>query len=1195
MQQPTQKSLKSIFSKDVIILTLLGLALLVFSICRRDDAFPAASLDLKVNKKDAINLAIAYAETTGFDVPKKIISSSYFSSDSEAATFLEYQFPISEANALMRTEIPIWHWKVHLLDSKNNEAQVWIGVNGKLHSFERELNKELPAPSVSHEDAVALAEGYAAKELQIDLSKWRLIRDAQTVLPRRVDHSFTWENTIQDLNGGHLQLDAVVSGDKLSKFNYYLHVPDSFQQKFKWLRAQNRALANVSLIFIFLFGIWLPVIFLRKWTKGQLRIKFAVIGGLVAATVAFITNLNEAATIVAGTSNWTMDTFLAKHLLNGVSSALVAGLICTIFFGAIETVYRKAFPAQPSFELFFTQTSNVFRALSVAKSATLGFAVFGITTGYQVIFFLIGKHYGLWSPLAVHDRGIIDDFLPAWHAISIGAQASTLEELGFRIFMLAVIQRTCKSFWIANILQAAIWGFAHCTYAVEPPYARGIELTILGLFYGWMLRRYGVLCLILGHYAFDAYLSIQTLFGSHDALDWLSAFLTMAPVAVLPALSMVLIRKNGVVADTEVSNLSVTEKLIARAPTGLVQEDWPAYKPINRQQILIAIGFALLATIALMLPKRRLGNEPMLQVNHEQAIAIAKNFFTKEMFRVNDALAVAWLSDDTDTDQLQYIAKHVTFERAQQLEQLIEPRLVWNVRLFRPAAPNIFSLKIGPDGAPISPTISIDEMVPAAKLSQPEATEIAKKYLHSIESPGEGTYKLFDTSKHARPNRTDYTFTAEDAEAKAGAARFEVSFKLIGANISDVKRSWVLPDSTKAATKRGATSALEVFILVGRMLCALVVIPNIAYWIFCACKKQAPNRYMVSSAVIIAGTLTLLEQANYMSRFALWSYNPTEPMDAHLLSTAFGCLTHLAMDVSAAALLAAVVSASYPGRFASTRLRELFRSAKPQIANYRIWSDGILIGFTAALVSAGLMSMNEYVISQVSKSVLITRIQHLTWLEQSSLTMTTVLDAIKYGLLFVLGGAAILRWADFYAHDRDTAPGTKPKKGSAYLVPLLIAWSITAINLSATDPQRAYCNIGANLGLAASLYVVLALLGNANLVACFFTAFFLTVGKDLYYVQRHAAFIHPVDLMALYGLLIAPFLWLLLCLFMEWKNEKQPEQLSDPQPNNDSEPSSNPPPNDDSEPSSNPQPNNDSEPSSDPLPEQQSRLSSSSE
>lgn len=1136
-KSPSQtQNIKNIFSTDVVILTVLGLALLIFSICRRGEALPAASLDLKVNKTEAVNLARVYADTTGFTVPKKIISSTYFSHDSDASTFLEYEYPLSVADELMRKEIPVWHWKVHLLDGHDDQLQVWIGANGSLYSFEREMYKEKPAPSISHDDARKKAVDCALNEMHLNLSEWTIIEDAVAKLPKRTDHAFTWEDTNRNFQGGHLRLSAIVSGDKLSKLTYSLHVPDSFQQKFKGLRAQNLALASASLILACLFALWLPVLFLRKWTKGQLRIKFAISCGVAGAAVIFITNLNDAVTIVAGTSNWMMETYLAKLFLSGISSALFAGLICTIFFGAIETVYRKTYPAQPALELFFTQTSRVLRSLSVARSAMLGLAVFGITTGYQVVFFLIGKHYGLWFPLAVQERSVINDFFPAWHAISIGTQAATIEEFGFRVFMLAVLQRTTKSFWIANILQAAIWGFGHCTYAVEPPYARGIELGLLGIFYGWIMRHYGLLPLVLGHYAFDSYLTVQTLFSTHNLLDWVSAFAAVAPVVFVPLLSIVLISKSGVVPEEETSNKVLTENLIAHSKPESIQEQWPAYRPVSGKQTRIALLCAAIAIVALILPKNRLGEDPKLQISHKQAISIAREYFTKQKFRVDDALAVAWLSDDTDTEQMQYIAKHATFEKATTLERLLEPRLVWNVRLFRPATPNVFYLRIGPDGVPVSSTISLDEMVPGAKLDQTQATELASEYVHSLETPESGPYKIFDTSKLARANRTDYAFSAEGPAANVGDARFQLSFKLIGDNFSDLKRTWAMPNANERK-KRNSVSGLDVATLVLRMLCGLALVPSLAYWIISCWKEQAPNKFVVSTAVIIAGSISLLSQSNYMARVALWSYNPTEPMDTHLLTVAVGCLTRLAMDVSVAAVLAAIVSSSYKGLFVSTRLHEIIKSSQPQFSNYRLWSDAVLIGFTAAIVSAGLMSLNEYAINLATQSVLTTKLNHLPWLEQTSVTMTTVLDAIKYGLLFVLAGAAILRWSDFYQEKQAKTENRILQSIYGSMVSVLISMVIATMAFDTDNYLKYYCNSIANISLAVALYVVLVKLGNRNLVACFFTGFYLTVGKDLFYVQKNTAPIHPVDLVLLYLLFFAPFVWALYCLIMDRKKQ----------------------------------------------------------
>ncbi len=131
------------------------------------------------------------------------------------------------------------------------------------------------------------------------------------------------------------------------------------------------------------------------------------------------------------------------------------------------------------------------------------------------------------------------------------------------------------------------------------------------------------------------------------------------------------------------------------------------------------------------------------------------------------------MADETNIEQMQYVSAHSTFTEADKLERLIEPRLVWYVRLFKPGDPNVFFLRVGPDGTPISSSIALDEMTAGAKLTQTEATALANNYLNSIASPDAGHFTIFDTSKLEHPNRTDYTFIAENPAGKVGRARFK--------------------------------------------------------------------------------------------------------------------------------------------------------------------------------------------------------------------------------------------------------------------------------------------------------------------------------------------------------------------------------------------------------------------------------------
>jgi hypothetical protein len=743
----------------------------------------------------------------------------------------------------------------------------------------------------------------------------------------------------------------------------------------------------------------------------------------------------------------------------------------------------------------------------------------------KLLFFIIAKNYGLWVPLGVNERTVLNSFSPAWDAVSVGIHASTLEEFGFRIFFLVVFQRLTGSFWLANLFQALAWGFGHCNYAVEPPYARGVELTIAGFFFGWIMRRYGVLSLVLGHYAFDVYLSVIPLFTSHNFADLFFAALSMAPLIVLPAFCFYLMHKRGIALDETVNNVALIVDASGAETTAITAEQQPlgVYSPLTKRRITILLEISLLAILGLLIPVRKLGEDALLLVDRSRAVAIARSYFEREKFDVHDMQATAWLVDDTKADQLQYIYSRTDFNKADSLERQIEPRLVWNVRFWKTGNPNTFALRMGPDGNPISADIGIDELTPGAKLTRLEAFAVAERYLKPIGAVSGGVFKIFDVSKTEYPNRTDYSFVAENPGGNLKKARFQISFKIRGEHISNVSRFWSLPKNTDDEDKGSTAFWVNLAILAA----AILVVPNVGYWCFYIFKRQPPNKFVVAVVTLAVGIIGIIEQINRESFVAFYNYVPTEPLDTHVLQVVFGSLMQVALNMTLAAFVAAVVTASYPHIFASTNPVELFRNAKSVIGKKRVWADAVLIGYAAAIVIAAIWNFREHLLGLYSSRALVTNVKHAVWLEQSSPAMTSLLYAITRGLLASFVAAAGLRWSEFYQNGSWSANAHKGvNKASPLFTPIFIAIVICISNLSIHNPVGMFIQIVTALISALALYLVLVRIGNKNIAACFFATFFLLLGADAAYLQAHDSVIHRFDVIVLVLVLVLPISWL---------------------------------------------------------------------
>jgi len=59
------------------------------------------------------------------------------------------------------------------------------------------------------------------------------------------------------------------------------------------------------------------------------------------------------------------------------------------------------------------------------------------------------------------------------------------------------------------LFSSIIWGFGHSSYAVFPFWFRAIEVSLMGLIFGVVFLRYGIIAVIAAHYAFDVFWGVS--------------------------------------------------------------------------------------------------------------------------------------------------------------------------------------------------------------------------------------------------------------------------------------------------------------------------------------------------------------------------------------------------------------------------------------------------------------------------------------------------------------------------------------------------------------------------------------------------------------------------------------------------------------------------------------------------------------
>jgi membrane protease YdiL (CAAX protease family) len=135
----------------------------------------------------------------------------------------------------------------------------------------------------------------------------------------------------------------------------------------------------------------------------------------------------------------------------------------------------------------------------------LGYILFVILLGYQATIFYLGQKYlGVWKEWFRLTQ-LSSSYIPFLTAFVIGSSASLNEEILFRLFGISWAKRYLKNTILAVILTSVIWGLGHSGYAIFPVWFRAIEVGLMGVLFGIIFIRYGLLPLIVAHYLLDVF------------------------------------------------------------------------------------------------------------------------------------------------------------------------------------------------------------------------------------------------------------------------------------------------------------------------------------------------------------------------------------------------------------------------------------------------------------------------------------------------------------------------------------------------------------------------------------------------------------------------------------------------------------------------------------------------------------------
>jgi len=986
------------------ILAFMGMAV-YFTL--GDRVFPAASIDLKLSRNEVRQKAREYSSRFGYPVDKTIQSSS-FTYYNEAKTFLEYELGLDKASELMRSEIPVWCWSsAFRRELSFEQMRVWFWPSGQLMGFSHDIEQERKLPTITHAVALDRARRFLSEQ-GVVLDHLALKSDQNVSKANREDHSFSFEDKTRDYKGGRIRYDVTISGDLLTDYSTYLKVPDAFTRKYDRMRSYNDLLQSIASIFYNTLTIISYLVVPWAISRKQMRYRVAIFGGILMAVIQLASSINDYDSVLESydTTRPFRDFIITYYLqqLVEVGKNFLSGAIT---FGACDTVFRLVYPKRVALENYLGWRG--FATREGQSAVILGTLLFAVHLGWIVFYYLIGERLNFWCPLGVENYQVLGSFLPALSALAIGVQAASAEETIARVVALSLFEKLTKRFWLANLMQAAAWGFMHSSYPQQPAYARGIELTLAGMLYGFVIKRYGVLPCIIGHYLVDAFLTAKPLLSADDPLLRLQGWMPLIVFALMALIGKIMGRLRGPVDEAAQTNQALPMPDAAIQPVEESREfDYAPFAPAKKWALAF-IGLAGIVFAFCITPPEP-GDNSRIRIDREQAIARGKEILAANNIDATGYQCLASLSNSTSETDYQYVNEKLGRKSANEMAKRVKEDYVWSLRFFKFLDPTVYAVRLNGGGKENSFDATMDDDAAVKSVDKAEAESIARAYVKKL-YPHFADIKLDKISTDEKQARTDYRISFIVPSVKVGEASYIVAINVIGDRPCNVVESWQIPSSWHY--ERNKEPVYKNYLDVARSVVTGVIGLLVLIWGIGVLRTGGVKLRIPILAALLCAILNILEKVNHWPTFFA-GYSSSTAMETYIFNSLTQRAAGLAPSVIKTFFILAFGLAAFkilsPRIDFITVLRTCFKpqGVKDRLTQEQLWLDGILIAVFWSGLTLTLSTTCDIIAYRFSPEIKVSSIWAITQLPGYLSPMASDLLELVPSLINSLMSAAIL-------------------------------------------------------------------------------------------------------------------------------------------------------------------------------------------
>jgi membrane protease YdiL (CAAX protease family) len=874
-----------------------------------NSAFPSASLNLKVNRSDALRIGERFLSEHGYNVPgyEHVVSFRWSEYDKN---YLERNLGLRRANVLMSAKINVWHWSIRWFKPLHEEEfHVEVSPSGKVVDFSHTIPENSPGKSISQSEARALATAFLRAQ-GLEPAKYEMMEGSSESRPRRVDHYFEWKELGFKAGEAENRVSVSVAGNTVSYFGSSLKVPDTWRRKVEGESGKGGFLVTIASVISAVFLCGLLVVFMFAVRARAVRWKFAL---ALAGGVAFVNALAAVNLLPIMKQEYitteTMAGFITTHIIQIISAVIVlfGGMVFLASGG--DVMQRWGFPDKISLSGIFTRRG--LRSKRFVEANLVGFGLGLAQLGYVSLFYVIGmKYFHVWSPAEVPYDETLNTALPWIYPLTIGLFAALTEEFVYRVFAISFLKKYLRLTWLAVLVPAVTWAFMHSNYPQQPAYIRGIEISVVGIVLGLAYLRYGVVSTIAAHYTYDAVLG-GTLLARSDNLYFRISGIAVMLLVLLPLVpaAVVALRRSALTDDEPVPD-SIPEP----SPPATVAQELPrqagSYSGWSRRKLLLIGGIGL-AALAVLCVVGRSDYGTQVVVNRKEVRALADKYVREHQLKMMDYRSYVTFGGDWSGMEANYVARRIGLDKADKLLRAKLHGAGWTVTWFKPLNEEQYDLEMSPNGKFYSCDHTVEEDAPGAKLSVNEARALAESWLkdHGVNLSG---YRLVDSSFEKKKNRNDHDFTWEENRPRIGDAAFRLSLSVQGNEVVSRDDFVKIPDEYRREASR-QTARMSVFSgIFGLIMLGLIIAVFVIFII--QFTRHSLDWKLAFRWSAVATLCAVIQWVNDLPTF-FSGYSNTDPLSRFITSEILSFALRTAAEFAGIACLVALADAVYKQAF----------------------------------------------------------------------------------------------------------------------------------------------------------------------------------------------------------------------------------------------------------------------------------------